>query len=122
MATTRPRHTFCSSKYRFHVLEVSIELIHLLRPLRCKLARHSKSLATQLERAASSIAANVSEGRRRAGKDRLYHFRVAAGSADETRTHLLVAHAWGYLESAEINESIALIDRILAMLYRLSRG
>ena len=78
-------------------------------------------MATQLERAASSIAANVSEGRRRAGKDRLYHFRVAAGSADETRTHLLVAHAWGFLEAAEITESLVLIDRILAMLYRLSR-
>ena len=121
MTTTRPQHTSCSSEHRFHALEVSIELIHSLRPLRFKLARQSKSLATQLERAASSIAANVSEGRRRAGKDRLYHFRVAAGSADETRTHLLVAHAWGFLEAAEITESLVLIDRILAMLYRLSR-
>ena len=110
------------SEYRFHALEVSIELIRSLRPLRLKLARQSKSLATQLERAASSIAANVSEGRRRAGKDRLYHFRVAAGSADETRTHLLVAHASGFLDAAEISESLVLIDRILAMLHRLSRG
>jgi four helix bundle protein len=86
-----------------------------------KIRRHSRSLATQLEDAASSVSANVAEGNRRAGKDRTNFFRIAAGSADEARTHLRVAEAWGYLTREDIEASLQLADRELAMLSRLSR-
>jgi len=85
-----------------------------------KLRRRSGKLTDQLERAASSVAANVAEGNRRRGKDRLHLFRVAAGSADETRTHLRVGEAWGYLNREDIESALALVDRELAMLYRLT--
>ena len=56
----------------------------------------------------------------RVGKDRLHLFRVAAGSADEVRTSLLVAQAWGSFEPAAAEEALGLVDRVLAMTYRLS--
>jgi four helix bundle protein len=105
----------------FHALEVSIELIRSLRGPVAKIRRHSARLATQIEDAASSIAANVAEGNRRVGKDRLHPFRVGAGSADETRTHLRVAQAWGYVSMDDIDASLQLADRELAMLSRLTR-
>ena len=86
-----------------------------------KIRRHSARLATQIEDAASSIAANVAEGNRRVGKDRLHLFRVAAGSADEMRTHLRVAEAWGYVTMDDVDTSLQLADRELAMLSRLTR-
>jgi four helix bundle protein len=67
------------------------------------------------------VAANVAEGNRRTGRDRLHLFRIAAGSADETRTHLRVAEAWGYVTMDDVDTSLQLADRELAMLSRLTR-
>ena len=106
---------------RFHALEVSIEVIRALRGPVAKIRRHSARLATQIEDAASSVAANVAEGNRRTGRDRLHLFRIAAGSADETRTHLRVAEAWGYVAMDDVDTSLQLLDRVLAMLSRLTR-
>ncbi|MEW6747197.1 MAG: hypothetical protein AB1486_31065, partial [Planctomycetota bacterium] len=47
-------------------------------------------------------------------------FRGAAGSADELRTALRVVLAWGELEQPAIAEPLALLDRVLAMLWRLT--
>ena len=54
-----------------------------------------------------------------AGKDRRHLWRVAAGSADETRSCLLVASAWGYASHDDVAESLELVDRILAITWRL---
>jgi len=106
--------------HTFHALEVSLELIRSLREPVASIRKQSPDLAKQLERAASSVAANVSEGNRRRGRDRGHLFRIAAGSADEVQTHLRVAEAWGYLPAPDIARSLALTDRVLAMLHRLA--
>ncbi len=80
----------------------------------------SSSLANQIERAAMSVALNLGEGRRRRGKDRIHHFRVAAGSADETATAIRVAVAWKMIGDNEGDEVLAYVDRILAMTWRLT--
>ena len=41
-----------------------------------------------LTRSAVSVAANLAEGAGRAGRDRSYHWRIAYGSALESRSHL----------------------------------
>ena len=46
---------------------------------------------------------------------------LPAGSADEVRAALRVAEAFGYLEPAAIEEPLQLVDRVLAMLWRLTR-
>jgi len=78
-------------------------------------------LPDQIVDAASSIAANVEEGNRRTGRDRLYLFRVAAGSAAETRAHLRVALAWGWVDPNHIEPALKSLDRQLALLWGLTR-
>ena len=68
-----------------------------------------------------SVPINIREGNRRTGKDRPHLWRVAAGSADEVIGCLQIAEAWGYVEAAAIARAIELADRVLAMLYRLTR-
>ena len=105
---------------RFQALDVSLELIRSLRGILSCLHRHDAALAGQLGRAASSISLNLAEGNRRKGGDRMHHFRIAAGSADESRSALLVATAWGFLDKSQTDEPLALLDRILAMTWRLT--
>jgi four helix bundle protein len=104
----------------FHTLEVALDLIHALRTPVASIQRADKSLADQIRRAASSIALNVSEARRRDGKDREYLFRVASGSAAETKTGIEVAQAWGYVGVESVAPALVLLDRLLALLWRLT--
>jgi hypothetical protein len=66
------------------------------------------------------VALCLDEGRRRAGKDRTHLFRVAAGSAAEVRSGLRLAVAWGYLGGAELGTAFELLDRELAICWRLT--
>lgn len=104
----------------FHAFDVALEMIaHLRQPL-ASIAERDPDLAQQLRRAAASVPLNLSEGRRRQGRDRLHLFRVAAGSADEVVATLRVAEAWGHLEPASSAPALAACDRVLAMLWRLT--
>ena len=78
-------------------------------------------LASQIRRAATSTALNISEANRRSGADRRQRFRIAAGSADETRTGLELALARGYLWEGESEKPSAVIHPVLGMLYSLTR-
>ena len=99
---------------------MAIEIIGALKALVPMIRAHDAEAARQIVRAASSIAANVAEGNRRVGRDKAHMFRIAAGSADEVRAHLRVARAWGWIDR-EAEQALGLLDRELAMLYRLTR-
>ena len=118
MTTETNRHG--EHTIKFVALEVALEIIRGLRGLVAGIRRQDAKLAEQLVAAASSVAANVAEGSRRTGRDRGHLFRIAAGSADETRTHLRVAEAWGYLEASEIEAVLKLIDRELGIIWGLT--
>ncbi len=105
---------------RFHALEVALELVAVLHPIVAKIASHDAGLAKQLRNALSSMPLNVSEGNRRLGRDRIHLWSMAAGSADEVRTCLGIALAWGYVDEATLKEPLELLDRELAMLWRLT--
>jgi four helix bundle protein len=81
--------------------------------------KRDADLHDQAYRAAKSMALNTAEGGRREQKDRAYHFRVAAGSAQELRMALEIAEAFSMLDRASIVGALRLIDRQLAMLWRL---
>ena len=104
----------------FDAYDFAIELVRQCKPLVERVATRDASLADQLKRAATSVALNLAEGRRRAGKDRLHLWRVAGGSAAEVRAGLEVADAWGYLDSGAANEAVALCDRLGAITWRLT--
>jgi four helix bundle protein len=107
--------------YKFIALERAVQIAASLPEIVRRIRRHNGVLADQIERSASSIAANLGEGNRRQGRDRLHFFRIAAGSAEETRVHLRVAIAWGWITIRDAAKPLDLIDQELAMLWRLTQ-
>ena len=104
----------------FQTLDLSLDLVRALREPLVDLLRRDPDLAQQLRRAAASVSLNLAEGNRRAGRDRIHLFRVAAGSADEVRACLRVAEAWGHLGRGEIAPALGLCERVLGALWRLT--
>ena len=100
---------------------VARDIIRSVRVVFPRIRRGDGDLARQLKRAIDSIGANVGEGERRTGRDAIYHFRVAAGSAKEAHNLLLNAEAWGYVTQSEIAEALRHIDRELGLLWGLTR-
>lgn len=100
--------------------DVALQIIASLRRIVPLIRKHDAKLAQQIVSAASSVAANVAEGNERVGRDRLHLFRIAAGSAAETRAHLLVALAWGWLEPNQVEQALKSIDRELGLLWGLT--
>ena len=78
-----------------------------------------RDLRDQGYRALKIVVLNVAEGGKRGGKDRGYHFRIAAGSAAELRAALQLAVTFDFVTKERIDPIDALLDRELAMLYRL---
>ena len=78
-----------------------------------------RSLADQVVRAAASVPANISEGQGRSGKDRLYHWRVAYGSAKELEVHLTLLLGAGAVDPRRAAEALRLLDEVRAMLWRM---
>ena len=54
------------------------------------------------------------------GRDRIHLWTVAAGSADEIRAQLRVAVRWGDVDAELVKKPLEIIDRIVAMLWRLT--
>ena len=54
--------------------------------------------------------------------NRRARFYTAAGSAGETLAAVRVAVAWGIVAPADGEAAAALLDRILPMLWKLTRG
>jgi four helix bundle protein len=105
----------------FVAFEVALEVIESLRGVVAVIRKQDMKLAQQIVAAASSVAANLAEGNKRVGRDRVQFFRIAAGSAAETRAHLRVALAWGWVEASEAERAFKLLDRQLALLWGLTR-
>ena len=106
---------------RFFAHELSLDIVRRLRPVVRILRHHNADLARQIVKAASSASLNIPEGNRREGKDRKYHFRVAAGSTDEARGVLLTSIAWNFLKEAQTEVVLDKLDHLLAILWKLTR-
>ena len=106
---------------KFDALEMSLKVLELLAPVELRIRRKSASLARQLADASESVALNLGEGRLRRDGDKRRHFEMAAGSASEVTVALRIAVAKRYITAAEAAEVDAALDRVRAMLYRLTR-
>jgi four helix bundle protein len=102
----------------FVAADVAIDIGARLRPITAAIRRSDVERADQIYRAAKSLALNVAEGGRRYGKDRSYHFRIAAGSAAEIQAALRFAIAWEFCPAQP--ELLALIHRQLGLLWTLA--
>ena len=106
----------------FEVLELSIELVEALAPLMPRIKQRDKSLADQLTRAANSIALNLGEARLSDPGNRGARLHSAAGSASETQVALRLAVAWRIVGERDASAALGLLRRIVAILWRLTRG
>ena len=103
------------------VEEYAYDLIGALQPLVVRIKRQDRSLADQLTRAASSVALNIAEAAYSDPGNKRARLFTAAGSANETRAALRVAIAWSYLSQVEATVPLGLLDRILAILWALTK-
>ena len=78
-----------------------------------------RSLQDQVIRSASSVPANLAEGHGRSGKDRMYFYRVAYGSANEVAVHLRLLAASGAVDPAGVDGILEQFDQVWAMTWRL---
>jgi four helix bundle protein len=78
-----------------------------------------KSIADQVIRSASSVPANIAEGRGRSGRDRLYHWRIAYGSAREVDAHLRLLLGTGAIDAPQTESALQLFDDVRAITWRL---
>ena len=78
-----------------------------------------KSLADQVIRSASSVAAYLAEGAGRSCRDRMHHYRIAYGSAKEVDTHLRLLLGTGVVSPHRAESALQLFDEVRAMTWRL---
>ncbi|HYL78392.1 MAG TPA: four helix bundle protein [Bryobacteraceae bacterium] len=79
-------------------------------------------LASQMQRCAVSVPANIAEGQ---GRDHLgdyvRHLSIANGSLMELETHLLLASRLAYLTNQDLDQAFALTAEVGRMLTGLSK-
>ena len=78
-------------------------------------------LASQIQRAAVSIPANIAEGHGREHLgDYLHHLSVATGSLMELETHFLIAGRLSYVEASEVEAILNHTGEVSRMLSGLT--
>lgn len=81
------------------------------------------ALASQMKRAAVSIAANVAEAfGRNHTKDKINFYLFARGSSFELRSHLLIANQLGFINADQIQQPGALCREIIFALNKIIKG
>ena len=101
------------------VLTTALEAAGLALRLARTVPAPLRSLSDQVVRSASSVAANLSEGHGRSGRDRLQHWRIAYGSAKEVDVHLRLLAGAGAVDAAHAQVALDLFDQVRAMTWRL---
>ena len=99
--------------------ETALEAAGMAVQLVLPVAAPLKSLADQVVRSASSVAANLSEGQGRTGRDRMQHWRIAYGSAREVECHLRLLVQAGVVDRRRAMAALSLFDEVRAMTWRL---
>jgi len=100
-------------------LTTALEAAGLALTLARRVPAPLTSLADQVVRSASSVAADLSEGHGRSGRDRLHHWRIAYASAKEVDTHLRLLVGAGAVDVVRARKALDLFDQVRAMTWRL---
>ena len=93
-------------------------LVRECRPLWDDIGKFDRALKTQLQKASTSVGANLAEGSYRNNGNERQRFETAIGSARETKVLLELAAAADYLDEARIAEPADRADKIAATLWR----
>src|SRR5688500_6085951 len=103
----------------FEAREMGLQIAKEVKAPMETIRKKRAEMGDQIERAISSMVLNIGEASRRAGKDRRNRYRYASGSLAEARDAIALSVAWGWVDEAAVKNVLALIDRELAMLWRL---
>ncbi|HVY32503.1 MAG TPA: four helix bundle protein [Polyangiaceae bacterium] len=104
----------------FEVAELSFQAIEALRPIVPRVRARNRSLADQLERAETSVALNIAEGDHSDPGNQRARFFTAKGSASESLAALRSAVCWGHVPEADAKPARELLQRIVAILWKLT--
>jgi four helix bundle protein len=99
--------------------DVMLDAITTMLPMIRAIERHDRDLASQLRRAASSVALNIAEGSGSSGGMRTARYRTALGSARETTSCLLVAQRFGYVDAMP-GALVAAMNHVIGTLVRVA--
>ena len=105
---------------RMQVHEMALSTIEALAPVVPLIQRQDRALALQLRASASSIVLNIAEAEYSDPGNKRARFFTAAGSANESRAAVRVAIAWRYVPRERAAEVLSLLDRVVAILWRLT--
>jgi four helix bundle protein len=100
--------------------DVSLDLVEALQPLVSRIKRQDRSLADQLVRAASSITLNIAEAEYSDPGNKRARLFTAAGSASEVRAAVNLAVRWKCLTRDDVLQAEQLLDRVIAILWKLT--
>ena len=103
----------------FHAYTVALEFYRLVFQATKGKIQHER--IDQIVRAAESVVRNLGEGHPTVGADRARRFRLAANGACECAASLDILEIRGEVSAAALAEMRVLLDRMRAMLWRLSR-
>ena len=106
----------------FIALDIALQAIAATARHLPLIAKHDADLARQLKRSLTSIASNMGESQHSDPGNRRARLFNALGSASEARTQLRLAVAFGDVQASEAAAADALLDRTIALLWRLTRG
>ena len=104
---------------QLNALTTALEAAGIALNLARRVPAPLRSLADQVVRSASSVAANLSEGHGRSGRDRLHHWQIAYASAKEVDTHLRLLAQAGAVDLGRARVALGLFDQVRAMTWRL---
>lgn len=103
----------------FEVREVALQVAAEIKEPMDRIRKERAAMGDQIERAVMSCVLNIGEASRRIGRDRSNRFRYASGSLAEARDALSLAIAWKWIPAEDVANVLGLMDRVLAMLWRL---
>jgi four helix bundle protein len=102
------------------VLDDIVDTIASVHRLCRSVARHDADLSRQIKRAINSLGLNVGEGLSARAGNRTVRLESAMTSGREAIFGLRIAGAAAYLDSSTVARQIDAIDRIVAILYKLT--
>jgi four helix bundle protein len=107
-----------------HVWQKAMDLVTACYRITARFPKsETYGLASQLQRAAVSVPANIAEGKGRASTGAyLQHLSIAAGSLAELDTHLGVAQRLGYTNESEVSIITEQLEEVGRMLTGLRKS
>jgi four helix bundle protein len=104
------------------VHELALSIVERLAPLMPLIQKRDRGLTIQLRNAASSMVLNIAESEHSDPGNRRARLFTAAGSANESRSAVRVAVAWGYIRRERATEILDRLDHVVAILWKLTHG